>query len=92
MCSHSGHGYNASLYNFCIFRPKFGNLVELTSSDFVEAIDKERPIVTVIVHIYAEVSITTNHLIITPDFSSGGGGGGAMAFYFFTKLFTICMV
>ena len=38
-------------------RPKFGALLELGNSDFLEAIDKEPAAVTVIVHIFEKVTI-----------------------------------
>lgn len=37
-------------------RPKFGKVIPLTSHDFVENIDKEQSQVTVIIHLYEDVS------------------------------------
>lgn len=36
--------------------PKFGKVITLTKGSFVEAIDKEKAGVTVVVHIYEDVS------------------------------------
>lgn len=37
--------------------PKFGRVYNLIKSEFVESIDKERASVTVVVHLYENVSI-----------------------------------
>jgi len=37
-------------------RPQFGTVFDLTTSEFVDCIDKEPPTVFVIVHIYEKVS------------------------------------
>ncbi|KAL3875736.1 hypothetical protein ACJMK2_033657 [Sinanodonta woodiana] len=34
--------------------PKFGNVIALTKDDFVDSIDKEKPQVTVIIHVYED--------------------------------------
>lgn len=39
-----------------LFSPRFGQLYSLTKDKFVEALDAEKSTVTVIVHIYEDVS------------------------------------
>ena len=49
---------------FCYFRPKFGKVVSLNSSDFVDEIDKEKIQVVIVVHVYEDVSISIFNMIL----------------------------
>lgn len=47
--------------NVCLFyRPQFGTVFDLSTSEFVDSIDNEQPTVFVIVHIYEKASSCTD--------------------------------
>ncbi len=41
-----------------VFRPRFGKVYTLSKQEFVDAIDTEKPMVTIIVHLFENVSFT----------------------------------
>ena len=53
------HTHLAVVILFCC-SPKFGQVVSLNKENFVSSIDQEKPMVTIVVHIYEDVSIHFN--------------------------------
>jgi len=54
--------YIAHLVCCALCRPQFGTVFDLTTSKFVDCIDKEQPAVFVIVHIYEKVRGCAQHI------------------------------
>ena len=59
--------------SFSDCRPQFGKVLNLRGHQFIDAIDKEKPIVTIVIHVYEDVCICffRNSLFLNSDILFG---------------------